>query len=300
MPGERRRGMDHTLYGYVPIVDRPALRWPGGAHVALWVVVHLEYWELDPPSGAHRPPGIHGHWGTYFPDYRTHSHREYGNRIGIFRLMEVLDRYGIRATVAANAAVCDRYPFLVQECVRRGWEVMAHGTHATRMLTSRTTEAEERAVIRASVEAVERAAGRRPRGWLGQDFGESDRTPRLVAEAGLEYLSDWANDEQPYPMTVGKPLVSIPYQAEWDDVQLLWLRQLATPRYATIVQEAFERLHADGARSGRVLGLGVHAWLLGQAHRIRYLDEALARISRRDGVWKATGAEIARSFLARA
>lgn len=298
MPGERRRGMDHPHYPFAPIPTRPPLRWPGGAPLALWVVLYLEYWELDPPAAAYRAPGVQGQWGSHFPDYRTYSYREYGNRVGIFRVLEVLDRHGVRATVAANAAACERYPFLVEQCLRRDWEIAAHGSHATRMLTSRMTEAEEREAIRAAVDTVGQATGRAPRGWVGQDFGESPRTPRLLAEAGLGWVADWPNDEQPYLMTAGRPLVSIPYQAEWDDVQLLWLRQVPTPRYPAIVREAFDALHRDGAASGRLLGLGIHPWLFGQAHRIRYLDEALGAVAGRPGVWQATGSEIADAFLA--
>lgn len=297
MPAERRPGMDHTLYPFSPIPDRPVLRWPGGASLALSIVLYLEYWELDPPRDAHRAPGVHGMWGHYFPDFRTYSYREYGNRVGIFRVLEVLDRHGIRATVAANASACERYPNLVRECLQRNYEIAAHGTHATRMITSRMSDAEERAVIAEAVAAVERATGRRPAGWFGQDFGESQRTPGLVAEAGLRYLADWPNDDQPYMMTVGRPLVSIPYHAELDDVQLLWLRQVPTWRYPGMVRDAAERLRHDGAHGGRLLLLGVHPWLFGRPHRIRYLDEILGHLRAQDGVWQATVAEVADAFL---
>ncbi len=297
MPAERRPGMDHTLYPFSPIPGRPPLRWPGAAPVALWVVLYLEYWELDPPKDAHRAPGVQGMWGHFFPDFRTYSYRDYGNRIGIFRVMEVLDRHGIRATVAANASACERYPNLVRECLQRNYEIAAHGTHATRMITSRMSEAEERAVIAESVAAVERATGRRPTGWFGQDFGESERTPAVVAEAGLRYIADWPNDDQPYLMTVGRPLVAIPYHAELDDVQLLWMRQIATWRYPGMVRDALERLCNDGANGGRLLGLGIHPWLFGRPHRIRYLDEALGQLRAKDGVWQATAGEIASAFV---
>jgi len=293
----RRPGMDHALYDWSPIVRRPALTWPGGARLALWIVVYLEYWELDPPPDAHRPPGIHGTWPAHFPDYRTYSHRDYGNRVGIFRVMEVLDRCGLRATVAANAAACERYPFLVEECLRRGWELIGHGTHASRMITSRMTETEERQVIAHSLAALKAATGREPKGWLGQDFGESERTPRLLAEAGLTYLADWPNDDQPYLFGEDRSLVSIPYHLEWDDVQLLWLRNVAAPRYPTIVADAFDCLWRESQSGGRLFGIGVHPWLFGQAHRVRYLDEALRRICERDRIWKATGSEIAERFL---
>lgn len=298
MPAERRRGMDHGLYPFSPIGARPVLRWPGGARLALWPVVHLDYWEIDPPADAVRAPDVQGAWPVIFPDYRTFSHREYGSRIGIFRVIEVLDRHGLRATMAANAAAGERCRYVIDACRERGWEFAAHGTHATRILSSRMSEADERGAIAQSIDTIERVTGQRPRGWIGQDGGESERTPALVAEAGLDYIGDWPNDDQPYRMTVGRPLVSLPYQPEWDDLQLLWLRQVATPRYPGILRDAFERLYAEGAASGRLLSINIHPWLLGQANRIRYLDEALAAIVREPGVWAATGAEIVDAFVA--
>ncbi len=296
--GERHApGMDHSLYPYSPMPARPALTWPQGARVAFWVLLHLEYWELDAPEGALRDPRFVGEFGSYFPDYRSWTQRDYGNRVGIFRVLELLDRYGLKVTVAANSSAIERYPYLVAEFTRRGYEFAAHGSHATRMITSRMSEAEERALIAASVEAVERATGRRPTGWLGQDYGESARTPQLLAEAGLDYVMDWPNDDQPYRMTLGKPFVSIPNHAEWDDVQLLWLRRVGMQTYAKVLGEAFEALHEEGAQSGRLFGLSLHPWLIGMAHRIGYLDQALRRIAGHRDVWQATAGEIAAWYL---
>src|SRR3546814_18469352 len=119
------------------------------------------------------------------------------------------------------------------------------------MITSRLGEAQERAMIARSIAAVQDATGTRPRGWIGQDFGESARTPRLLAEAGLDYVADWPNDDQPYRMTTQPPLISIPCQAEWDDVHLLWHRRVFSHRYPELVAEAVSVLHAEGAGSGR-------------------------------------------------
>lgn len=293
MPAERRPGMDHGWYRYEPLPSRPPLPLPGGARLALWVVLHLEHWELAAPEGAHTAPGVHGHWGRTFPDCRTYSHREYGNRIGFFRVLDVLDRHGIRATVAANAAACERYPELVDACRARGYEFAGSGTHATRMITSLLSEPEERAVIASVLDTIERTTGTRPVGWIGQDHGESARTPGLLDDAGLRYVADWPNDEQPYRMTTERGLVSLPRQPEWDDVQLLWLRQQPSPAYPRWVGAAFDRLWQEGAERPRTFEISVHPWLLGQAHRIRYLDEALAAARSREAVWHATGAQIA-------
>lgn len=298
MPAELRRGMDHALYAFTPIAQRPRLAWPGGAPLALWVVLYLDYWELSTPEGHHRAPEVQGMWGHQFPDLRTYSYRLYGERIGVFRILEVLARNRIRATVAAGAEICRRHPELIAACAAQGHEIAAHGTHATRMITSAMSEQDERAFIAESVDAVTRACGVRPRGWFGQDLGESTRTPDLVSEAGLEYLADWPNDDQPYWMTLQRPLVSLPVQTELDDLQLLWLRQQATWRYPAIVQAAATRLARDGEIGGRSLGLGLRSWLFGRPHRVRYLDETLAALMRRRDIWQATAGEIAAAFRA--
>ncbi len=285
--------MDHPHYPYAPIVGRTPPAWPEGRRTALWLMLHIEHWELQPPAGAHRDPRFMGDYGSFDPDYGTWGQREYGNRVGIFRVLEVLDRHGMRATVALNSSAAERYPQLLRECARRGYEFIGHGSHANRMLTSRMSEEEERAAIAGALDVLERATGARPRGWHGQDFGESARTPRLLAEAGLDFVVDWPNDDQPYPMRVGKPLVSLPAQPEWDDVQLLWLRRISMPRYPEIVGEAFATLHAEGAR---VFCLGLHPWLIGMAHRVKYLDEALGRLAACPGVWQATAGEIVERY----
>ncbi len=293
MPSYRAPGMDHDLYPFSALPDRPPLRWPGGARVAYTVTLYLECWELDPPASAVRDPRFKDPMGDFRPDYRAYTLREYGNRVGIFRVFDALDRLGIRPTVAANAAACDRYPYLVEECLRRGWEFAAHATHATRMVTAKLDEARERELIARSIDAVASATGSRPRGWVAQDFGETMRTPRLLAEAGLDYVADWPNDDQPYRMTTGQGLISIPCQAEWDDVQLLWHRRILSQRYPALVAEALSVLHDEGGSSGRYFGLGLHPWLIGMPHRIRYLNEALDRIAGFDSLWQATLGEVA-------
>jgi allantoinase len=281
--------MDHSHYAYSPIASRAPLAWPDGGRIAFWVMLHVEHWELQPPAGAHRDPRFLGDYGSFAPDYGSWGQREYGNRVGVFRVLEALDRHGIRASVALNSSAAVRYPQLIREFRARGYEFVGHGSHATRMLTSRMSEDEERAFIGDALDTLERATGARPRGWLGQDYGESQRTPRLLAEAGLDYVADWPNDDQPFPMSVGKPLISLPAQPEWDDVQLLWLRRVPMSRYPVLVEEAFETLHAEG---GRVFCLGLHPWMIGQAHRVKYLHAALERVCSRAPVWQASAGEI--------
>ena len=281
--------MDHPHHAYSPLPRRAPLHWPGECRIAFCVMLHIEHWELQPPADAHRDPRFAGEYGSFNPDYGTWGQREYGNRVGVFRVLDALDHHGIRASVALNSSAAERYPQLVGECAARGYEFVGHGSHATRMLTSRMREEDERAYIGEALDTLERVTGTRPRGWLGQDYGESQRTPALLAAAGLDYVADWPNDDQPYAMSVGKPLIALPAQAEWDDVQLLWLRRIAMNRYPDIVDAAFETLYAEG---GRVFCLGLHPWMIGQAHRVKYLRSALQGIFTRTQIWQATAGEI--------
>lgn len=288
MTAYRAPGMDHDHYPFSPMPGRPPLHWPAGAHVAFVPVVYLEHWELDPPKGAFNDPRFVDPLGNFRPDYRSFTWREYGARVGFFRVLEVFDRHGLTATVAANTSAMERYPQLVEACLERGYEFAAHGTHATRMISSALLAEEESATIAHCIQTIERLTGRRPAGWLSQDFGQSARTPSLLAEQGFSYLADWPNDDQPYWMTTKPPILSIPCQSEWDDVQLLWHRRLLTPRFPALVDEGFRVLHQEGADSGRSFTLGIHPWLFGMPHRIRYLDETLDQLAGYAHVWRTT------------
>jgi allantoinase len=294
MGSPRAPGMDHQHYAFSPLQRRPRLTWPGGAALAVFVTVHLEHWELQPPAEAHRDPRHVGEYGSFFPDYRTWTQRAYGNRVGVFRILDLLEKHAIRATVAVGAEVARRHPELVARFTARGDEIVAHGTHATRMITSAMNEAQERAHIAEARDALT-ALGMLPRGWSGQDRGESARTPQLLAETGFDYVIDWPNDDQPFEMATRPAIVSVPSQAEWDDVELLWLRRVPMPRYPALVGEAAERLHAEG---GRVFGLSLHPWLAGMPHRVGYVDAALSRVLALPSLWQATAGEIAAHYRA--
>lgn len=283
-------GTDHALYPFSALPARPPLAWPDGARLALGLVVHFDHWEIDPPDGAITDPRFRDTFGAFRPDQRSYAWREYGNRIGIFRLMDVLDRHGLTATLAAGTAAIARAPQVIDAALARGWEVAGHGDHATRMISSAMSDAAEADLIDHAAAVITAATGQRPTGWIGQDYGQSTRTPGLLARAGFRYLSDWPNDDQPYLMTTTPPILSIPVQAELDDVQLLWHRRVPTPRYPDLVTEAADVLLTEGGRS---LVLGLHPWLFGMPHRIRYLDATLARLVQTAGIWQAPLARIA-------
>jgi peptidoglycan/xylan/chitin deacetylase (PgdA/CDA1 family) len=291
-------GMDHAHYAFRAAPDAPPVRWPDGARIAFFVLLHLEAWEITPPKDAHKDPRFVAEFPAFHPDLRAWSQREYGNRVGIFRVLDVLDRFGLVPAVALSAGSARLHPELVGECRARGSEVLAHGTFATRLITSRMSEVEERAHILESRDAVAAATGVVPRGWVGQDQSQSTRTPALLAEAGFDHVLDWPNDDRPYLMGPydGRTLVSLPPQPEWDDVTMMWLKRMAPARWAESGAEAFAALHAEGSRSGTVFQLGLHPWVAGQAHRIRYLADMLARILEHPDIWRTTPSAIAGSY----
>lgn len=287
-------GMDHALYPYLPFPKRPRLQWPDNARIALCLFLYFEHMDFNAANDAVRDP----RWKDRFErDFRIYSWYEYGNRVGIFRILDLLDRYGLKVTVAANAQACERCPYLVESFRKRGYEIAAHGIAANAMISSRMSEAEERAALEEAISRVTVATGARPTGWIGQDYGESPRTPQLLADMGMTYLADWPNDDQPYRMSVGADFVSIPNQVEWDDMKLLWDRRLQMPRYPQIVGDAFDRLYEEGAETGRFFGLNIHPWLLGSAHRIGYIEKVIEAIAAKSGIWQTTAGEVARFTL---
>ena len=293
MPAQRRIGMDHEHYDWSPMVNRGKLSWPGGARVAICVILNLGHMEWSPPQGSFSP-GLAGGLGVRgFPDYARFSHREYGHRVGIFRVLETLADSGLKPTVAMYALTAENYPYLVRHCLDLGCEIIGHGVSSSQSISSQMSQEEETGYIRSSIEALTRATGVVPKGWLGPEYGESSRTPQLLSQAGIRYVCDWANDEQPYPLkSPHGELLALPVMLELDDVFAMWNRRVTVGRYRDMLKEGFDTLYDDGKQNGRLLVLNLHPWLIGQPFRIGYLNDALAHMTRRGGVWAATGSEI--------
>ncbi len=290
---------DRVYHENSMIVTRPPLSWPGGHRVAFSIVICAEYYELQPPDDAFVPPNVPGGFGRApYPDVRAFSQREYGNRVGNFRVIEALDKYQMCATVAADAVIAARYPYLIEQFQTRNWEIAAHGYSLTQVISNKMSEEQERNYISSSLDAVEKASGTRPQGWHGPEYGESERTPAFLAEFGVKYVLDWPNDEQPYLMsTPSGSIVSIPMALELDDVITHYHRRIGLARWRQAVAEALDQLLTDGAASGRHLVLPLHPWLIGHPHRIGYLEDVLADASKRSGLWITTTGEIANFYL---
>ncbi len=295
MPANRRFGMDHHYYDWSPLNLRPAIHWPKAAPLAFSVVVNLEHLEANAPRDAVQSRWLSGGLGPRpFPDIARLSHREYGHRVGIFRLLDVMERHKIPVSVAVDAMTAELYPWLIGDLKRRGVEFIAHGISVSRMITSRMSEAEERAYIQQSLDRIEGAIGIRPTGWMGPEQGESERTLELLAEYGMTYVCDWSNDEQPYPMTVeAGALWAMPTMLEYDDAFALDHRRMTLESYSSMFTRGVDQLIIDGQSTGRYLLLNLRPWLSGQPFRIGCIDEMVHHAVSTRRVWAASVGEVA-------
>ena len=288
----RRYGMDHDRYEWSMLHTRAKVAWPGGARIALWVTAALQWFPLDQQGKPFKPLGS---LQTAYPDLRHYTLRDYGNRVGIYRIMQALDRHGIKASVPVNAAVAARYPSLVTECAARGWEIVGHGLDMDHLHFEGM--ADEKALISKSLGVLRKFS--KVRGWLSPAKSESKATLDLLAAEGIDYVCDWVNDDMPYAMKAGamkaggKTLHSMPHSADVDDATILIGMHHDEDELRDQLIDHFDVLYAESAtQGGRIMPIPLHSWVTGQPYRIGTLETVLAHIMRHQGVWPATGAEI--------
>ncbi len=284
----RAPGMDHELYKFRKSADAPRFEWRDGARIAFTVTLMVDYWELQPPADASPDPRMGSPLGKFNPDWLTWSQHEYGNRVGIFRVLEMLDTFEVKPSVALGIEAAKRYPEIVYDLRQRYAGFMAHGTHATRRITNAMDDMDEMILLAECMDAVGTASGEPPIGWCGQDYAQSERTPDLLAQAGFKYVTDWSNDDRPYRIG-SEGLMSLPAHSEWSDIECMWHRNVLPQTWADGVVEAFDVLYGEG---GACFNLTLNPWITGQAHRIRYLGDILSRIVGRKKVWKARMDEV--------
>nr|WP_255772729.1 polysaccharide deacetylase family protein [Paracandidimonas lactea] len=284
---------DPGYYDYWPYEGRPRIVWPKKARVAFWVAPNIEFYELDPPSNSYRAPWPHA--APYVPGY---SLRDYGNRVGHQRQMQLLHKYGIRGSVSLSAALCEHHPEIVAMCREREWEFFTHGIYNTRY-TYGLSEAQERNMIQESMDIIERHVGQRPVGYLAPALSHSEVTIDLFAELGGLYTCDLFHDDQPTPIHTrsGKPFISVPYSLEMNDTIALTVSRLEPRRYGQILKDCFDRLYQEGAESGTVMCIPTHNYQVSCPHRIKAFEEALEYITGHPDVWITTGREIAEYYL---
>jgi allantoinase len=280
--------MDNQLYDYSPIVDRAPLALPDGKRLAFWVGLNVEHFEVDKPSTS-----LFAGTAGLVPDPLNHGWRDYGTRVGIWRMMASFDELGIRPSVMLNSDVCAAYPQIIEAGTRRGWAWLAHGKNNSIFEAGMTLE-EERAYLTDVVETIERATGRRPKGWLGPALTETPNTPEILAELGLTYLCDWCCDDQPFPLNVNAgPMISVPYSIEVNDIPLFLGTGRSGADFYQVVVDQFDALYAEAESSARVMSLALHPFITGVPFRHKYLVKALEYVLSHDGVWATTSDEIA-------
>jgi len=282
--------MDNALYNYSPIVSRPKLTWPEGARVAFYVGLNVEHYQVDKPSTS-----IFGGTAAFAPDPLNYGWRDYALRVGIWRMIDTLDRYGLRASVLLNSDCCQHYPEVIEAGRQRGWAWLAHGKNNSVLQAGMSID-EERQYLKEVVNTINEATGQSINGWLGPALTETFETPALLKELGLSYVLDWCADDQPFPTNI-PGIISVPYSIELNDVTMFIGKSLTGEQFYQMVIDQFDQLYADGAQTGRVMALCLHPFIINQPFRHKYLDKALAYIASHKGVWLTTSDEIASYFM---
>lgn len=272
---------------YQSIRNRPALKLPGDARVAVWTIVNVENWNPQAPMPRTVIPPPMGQ--PLLPDVPNWAWHEYGMRVGFWRFVDALGARGLKATFALNGSACRVYPEVCAAARDAGWDFMGHGFEQKPM--HRLDD--QRRAIDDTIKAIADFTGKPPRGWESPGMTETDETIDLLAEAGIEYVADWVLDEQPVPVrTRAGRIVSVPYTVEINDVVISAVQQQSSDELLRRGRDHFDRLYLDGAKAPRVMAISIHPYLTGVPHRIRYLEALYDYILGHDGVVMWTGAEI--------
>ncbi|MFM7706782.1 MAG: polysaccharide deacetylase family protein [Gammaproteobacteria bacterium] len=293
----RRHGMDQDWYAWRPHFSMPARAWPNGARMAVWICTSLEFFPLNPVGKPFKAPGS---MVTAYPDLRHFTTRDYGNRVGAYRLLRLFDDFGLRTSFAVNSAVAARYPQLIADLRQDGHEVIAHGVDMDRLHHGGLDEAAEGALVDECLATLREAGAGEVRGWLSPARCESPRTTALLAARGLDYFCDFVNDELPYEFDTGAgTLLAMPHSHELSDRQILVDYRHSEAEYAEQVRNQFTRLLAESEDHGRrILSLPLTPYIVGLPFRFGVLRELLRGLASQPGVWFASGGELAAAWRA--
>ena len=264
----------HSRFDYQPITRRPDYAWPGGARLAVYLGFNLEHFAFGEGLGAMIGPA-HPH-----PDVLNYSWREYGNRVGAWRCLDLFDHFGMPAATLLNTALYDHCPELIAACVERGHELVGHG-HSNSLRQADLAPEEEAALLAACRERIRAESGVAPGGWLSPWISESRVTPDLLAEAGYRYSLNWAHDDQPVPMRTrdNGTLWSVPYPQELNDIPMIIARQMDAKDFAQMIIDNTDEMLEQSRAQPLVMGLALHPYIVGQPYRLRHLRRALAHLA---------------------
>lgn len=288
---KRSYGMDHDRYEWSMLKDRPTIKWPDGKSLALWVNVGLQFFPLDQKGIPFKVPG--GMTKPY-PDLRHYSLRDYGNRVGIYRFFKCFDQYDIKPTFAINTRLAERYPYLMNKVKDRGDEIICHGYHMDALHYGGQDQQEEEELVKRSLDKLRKISGQEIKGWISPAKNESANTPDILASNGITYFCDWVNDEMPYNFkTKNGAITAMPLSTELEDRFVILNNQHSAESWAEQVCDAFDYLIQESKNGkGQILSLNIHPWVLGQPHRIGYLEKVLEYVSSKSEVWSAHAGEI--------
>jgi peptidoglycan/xylan/chitin deacetylase (PgdA/CDA1 family) len=289
-----REGSGQSWSDYSPIIDRPKIAWPNKARVAVWVAPNILSWEYAPPAD----PWLEAWPRMPQPDVLAYSRHDYANRVGFWRMLDVLDRHDAPCTAVINTEALKRYPDMRDAVKERRWRYLGHGINNTRFIFGHT-EAEEKAYYTEMRDTVAELTGMPMLGMGGPGpQSATESTPDVLAELGFLYHGDWYHDDQPMPLRVRSGrLISLPYAAEVNDAPFFGVA-FEADAFLEVIKRQFDTLYREGAENPRVMCISIHPALIGQPQRAKYLDEALAYVFSHKEVWKTTGDEIAEHYMA--
>lgn len=286
--------MKQSRAPYQAAPARPKLTLPGGARMAVHVIVNVEEWRIDGklPRQIITPPG----GAEVIPDVPNYAWYEYGMRVGIWRMLDLLREPRIPVTMSLNGSVCLSYPAIVERAVEDGWEMMGHGYYQRAM----SMVEDERKVIRQTLDTIEKKTGARPRGWLGPGLVQTWETADILADEGLIYCCDWGPaDDLPYDLTVERgSLVAVPYPIEMNDIVIFGLERRPDDAMLERGKRHFDVLYRESEHQAKVMSIALHPWISGVPHRVDYLAELLRYAGSKPGVTFMNGAQIAAWYRA--
>lgn len=292
---QRSYGPDHERFSWSMLADRPAITWPEGKSLAIWINVSLQFYPLNQrgipfkvPNGMQMP----------YPDLRHFSVRDYGNRIGIYRCLKAFERYGVRPTFAINSQLAKDTPYLLEQLKKLDTEFICHGWNMDHLHYGGQDEKEESELIQRSVDTLRELVDSPVVGWLSPAKSQSWKTPDLLTLNGIEYCCDWVNDDMPYRFeTDNGPLMMMPLSTELEDQFIIGQNLHSEDSWVEQIKDAFDFLLEESkSQGGRILALNLHPWLIGQPHRISSLEAVLEYIMGHSGIWQTTSSKILQVF----
>jgi allantoinase len=286
-------------YDYVPIIDRKPFKLPKGARVAVMPYINIEHFPAAIP-GTPLIPGTAG----FSPDPLNYGWRDYGNRVGLWRMMDMMEKLGMRGTVCLNGEIIREYPRIIEEGEKRDWAWIGHGVNNAPAnfignvrnpdgSLSELAEAKERKILEATLNTMQKTLGRKTKGWLSPFLTHTDNTPRLLEEYGVEYLCDYTADDHPFRFNTPKNnLISVPYTVELNDIPAFLNVGVSSEAFGDMIIDQFDILYEEGETNARCMPICLHTFHVGQPNKFKHLRRAFEYIASHEDVWLTTGDEV--------